>query len=86
MQRGVRNAVVNSSKCCNTADIIDYDMDACIAQSCSVSWDEYEAASKIVRLVSAPFAVGKSWGARAWTNGPALELDVYLLSVVRHSC
>ena len=36
----VRKAVVNSSKCCNTADIIDYDMDACVAQSCSVSWDD----------------------------------------------
>ena len=36
----VRKAVVNSSKCCNTADIIDYDMDVCVAQSCSVSWDD----------------------------------------------
>ena len=27
--------------------------------------------AKVVRLVSAPFAVGKSWGARARTNGPA---------------
>ena len=41
--------------------------------------------AEMVRLVSAPFAVGKSWGARAWTNGPALELDDYILSVVRHS-
>ena len=44
-QRGVRNAVVNGSKCCNTADIIDYDV-----------------------------------------LGATLGLDVYLLSVVRHSC
>ena len=56
---------MNSSKCCNTADIIDYDMDACIAQR----WGWTSTCSVLSAIVASQAATEKP----VWAPRPSAD-------------